>query len=416
VLRVQEVDCYYGSARVLRDVNLEAGRGEFLGIIGPNGSGKTTLLKGISRLLKPEAGVILLWEKDVYGMGTKELAKQLAVVTQDTRVDFEFTALEVVLMGRNPHLGRFQSESEKDMVVAERAMRVTDTWHLAERKITQLSGGERQRVVIARALCQEPRILLLDEPTANLDINYQLEILNLTKDLAEREGLIVIMAIHDLNLAAQYCRKLALLSGGEIVAMGEPSKVLTPENLKRAFKIKAVVKRHPLTGSLYITPLSRKGAAGKVGKRVHLICGAGTGANLMHRLSRRHLLSAGVLNVLDTDHEAARGLGIKVVSEAPFSPITEESQRANLELVDASDAVILTTPPVGKGNLRNLEAALHALERGIPVMVVEERVFGEEYLVDEAEELFEKLREEGALFFSTDSEAIEELDNCYLKR
>ena len=219
-IKVKDVDAYYGSVKVLEGMDFSAAQGELLGIIGPNGSGKTTLLRTIARILKPKTGAILLDGKQVMQMNNKEFSRKFAAVPQDTTINFEFAALDVVLMGRNPHLGRLELESEKDIDIARRCMELTHCWHLAERPVTELSGGERQLVIIARALTQEPKVLLLDEPTSHLDINYQIEIMELLKHLTAHEGLIIIAVIHDLNLAAQYCDRLVLLRNGKIFAMG----------------------------------------------------------------------------------------------------------------------------------------------------------------------------------------------------
>ena len=200
-LCVDGVDCYYGSVKVLKNVRFSVKERDFVGILGPNGSGKTTLLRSIGRTLKPHKGVILLNDVDIYTLKSAEVAREMAVVPQDTVVTFNFTALDVVLMGRNPYLSRFQTESEKDVAIARKAMELTNAWHLAGRPVNQLSGGERQRVIIARALAQEPEILLLDEPTVHLDINNQLEIMDLLKGLCIKRGLIVLAVFHDFNLA-----------------------------------------------------------------------------------------------------------------------------------------------------------------------------------------------------------------------
>lgn len=209
MLDVKDIDVFYGDRKVLERICLSAESG-LKGIIGPNGSGKTTLLKSISRVLKPKSGIILLNGKDVYELKAKDIAKDMTVVSQDTSTKFDFTVRDVVLMGRAPHLGRFEMEKREDMEIAEKAMKLTKTWHLADRTITEISGGEKQRVIIAKALAQEPKVLLLDEPTSHLDINYQIEILDLIKALSKE--LVVIAVFHDLNLAARYCDELILLS------------------------------------------------------------------------------------------------------------------------------------------------------------------------------------------------------------
>jgi iron complex transport system ATP-binding protein len=241
---------------VLEDVSLSVKEGNFVGILGPNGSGKTTLLKSISRILKPNRGTILLNEADIYSLESIEVAKQMGVVPQDSNIGFNFAALDVVLMGRNPHMKRFQMESGKDMAIARKVMKLTNTWEFAERPINELSGGERQRVIIARALAQEPRILLLDEPLTHLDIVNQLEIMDLVKELCVKEGLIVLAVFHDLNLAARYCNVAVMLKNGKIFSAGSLNEILTSENIKGVFNVDAIVKKHLVTNSFIRSEVS----------------------------------------------------------------------------------------------------------------------------------------------------------------
>lgn len=407
MLEIKELDCYYSGMRVLQSINLSADKGEIIGIIGPNGSGKTTLLRIISKVIKPKIGSVLIRGKDVQEMKASELARELAVVAQDTGINFDFSVLEVVLMGRTPHLKRFQAEGEKDLAIAKKAMEATDTLHLADRSITEISGGERQRVIIARALAQEPKLLLLDEPTSNLDINYRLEILDLIKKLTKK-GLTVIMAIHDLNLAAQYCDRMVMLNNGRIISAGLPEEVLTPENIKHAFKVEAVVRRHELTNSLYVTILPNREINPSRDVKIHLICGAGSGAELMNALfNKGYQVTAGVLNVIDTDHEVAQSLGMSVISEAPFSPVSEDSHKANLELIKEADVVVLTNPPFGRGNLRNLEAAQAAMDFGVPLLyVAQKQVLGHDFIYPKVQRLLKKIKK-GAAVVSDSSKALE---------
>jgi iron complex transport system ATP-binding protein len=370
---VDGVECRYGSVKVIEDVSFSVKEGDFVGILGPNGSGKTTLLKSISRTLKPHLGTILLNEADIYTLKGIDVAKQLAVVPQDTNIGFSFAALDVVLMGRNPHMTRFQIESTKDMTIAKKAMMVTNTWQFAERPINELSGGEKQRVIIARARAQEPAILLLDEPLTHLDIINQLEIMDLVKELCVKEKLIVLAVFHDLNLAARYCTSAIMLKKGRIFAAGDLSEVLTSENIKGVFNVNAIVKKHLVTNSVFVIPLSPQKPSPSKKCSIHLICGAGTGTALMKiLLDEGYSVTAGVLNVLDTDFETAQFLKIPVTTEAPFSPITEKTQKANLEMMSKASTVVLTSVPFGFGNLQNLEATRESLERGIPTFIIDE--------------------------------------------
>ena len=418
-LEIKDVDANYGSVKVLECVDFSAATGELLGIIGPNGSGKTTLLRTIARILKPRTGAILLDGKAVLQMKAKEFSRKFAAVPQDTAINFDFSALDVVLMGRNPHLGRLEMESEKDIEIARRCMALTNCGHLAERPVIELSGGERQLVIIARALTQEPKVLLLDEPTSHLDINYQIEIMGLLKHLTAHEGLIIIAVIHDLNLAAQYCDRLVLLRNGKIVAIGAQHEVLTAGNIKTAFGADVIVKRHEVTNQCYVSPVpssvkrpteaSRKTNADKT---VHLICGGGEGASLMYLLSENgYKVTAGVVNLLDTDCEVAQLLNVPVVTEAPFSPITEDTFNAHIKQIEKADVVVLCNIPVGFGNLKNIDAAEIALtKKGKKLVIVEtDAIEKRDFTNGEAAKRINNLKKRGAVVVTKQEEVVEVL-------
>ncbi|MYB49803.1 MAG: heme ABC transporter ATP-binding protein [Dehalococcoidia bacterium] len=237
---------------LLDGVDLQAERGQLVGLIGPNGAGKTTLLRTISGILRYRQGSIHLEGSDLMSMSPKDAAATLALVPQIAPYTYGFTSMELVLMGRYPHLGRFQIEGREDDRIAREAMRLTEIEQFADRTLDTLSGGERQRVFVARALTQQPRILLMDEPTANLDVLHQLKVLDLVRQLVD-DGLTAVAAIHDLNMAARYCDKLVLLSGGRVLAEGPPNEVLAPETIESAFGVKSAVYQDPITGSLAIS-------------------------------------------------------------------------------------------------------------------------------------------------------------------
>ncbi|GBE56940.1 MAG TPA: ABC transporter ATP-binding protein [Euryarchaeota archaeon] len=255
-IAAKDLEVCYGENLILKGISLAPREGSLLGVIGPNGSGKTTLLKTLSNILKPISGVVYLNGSEIGSLTSRETARNLAVVPQDTGVGFDFTAYELVLMGRTPHIGRFEKESRTDRNIAADAMRLTHTEDLKDRLVTTLSGGERQKVVIAKALSQEPNVLLLDEPTANLDIKNQLEVMGLIKNAVIGRGITAIMAIHDINLAARYCDEMMLLRLGEIYASGPPKAVLTKENIKAVFGVESLVTDGPEDGSVYVIPLS----------------------------------------------------------------------------------------------------------------------------------------------------------------
>ncbi len=249
MIGLNEVTAAYGREVVLHDVNLHVARGEYVGLIGPNGCGKTTLLRVISGLVTPRQGTVCFDGQDLKTIERRALARKMACLPQDQHMDFAFTAREIVLMGRWPHLRGVGGESRKDFAVAGKAMELTNVTHLADRPITELSGGERQRVGIAMCLAQEPEVVLLDEPTSHLDLGQQLSVMNLLRELNRTHNMTVVSVLHDLNMAAEYCQRLVLLDGGRIVAAGIPSEVLTPAALLRVFKAKMLVERDSRTGT-----------------------------------------------------------------------------------------------------------------------------------------------------------------------
>lgn len=258
-LTVSNASFAYGHKTVLHTVNLSTQEGEFLGIIGPNGSGKTTLLRAMAGLLRCSTGNVLLNGTDIRSYRREEIARQISFVPQSAVLPELFTALEIVLMGRLPHLGLIRYESSHDIYLALQAMEATMTAHLSERRVKEISGGEKQRIVIARALAQEAKLLLLDEPTANLDINYQSEILAFLRELCRNDSISVIAALHDLNLAAQYCDRLILLGGGTVFRQGTPHEVIETNTIKEVYGADVLICPHPINGlpSTLIAPPGR---------------------------------------------------------------------------------------------------------------------------------------------------------------
>ncbi|MEJ2126722.1 MAG: ABC transporter ATP-binding protein [Candidatus Bathyarchaeota archaeon] len=417
-LTIEGIDCAYGSVEILKDIDFEVKSGQFLGILGPNGSGKTTLLKSISKVLKPRKGAILIDDTDIYKMKNIDLAKQMAVVPQSSPVSFDFTSLEVVLMGRNPHMTRFKMEGQSDLDIAKNAMKLTRTWEFADRPITELSGGERQRVIIARALTQEPRILLLDEPTTHLDICNQLEILDLIKQLSVEKNLLVVAVFHDFNLAARYCDSIILMKQGKIVDIGQADETLTSENVKKVFSVDTLVKKHPITGQLHVIPISRPILQKQKSLTIHLISGNGTGSPVMKTLlDEGYRVTAGVLNLLDTDQETAQLLGIPTTNEAPFSPITKEAHEANLKMISQANILVVTPTQFGEGNLRNLDAVEEAMKNDLPVVLYENCPISErDFTGGTAAKYLEKFKANGAVTVCTIKELVSFLDDLEIKK
>ncbi|MDP6501521.1 MAG: ABC transporter ATP-binding protein [Dehalococcoidales bacterium] len=247
-LEVENLNLAYGRNVVMKDLNFQVSPGEMVGLIGPNGTGKSTIIKAMSHVIRPHSGKILLDGKNIAEIPGSELARLIGVVPQMPLLPSTFTVFEIVLMGRNPHLGLFQYESARDMDITWQAMEKTATQSLAERRVGELSGGEIQRIVIARVLTQQPKSILLDEPTANLDINHQVEILDLIKGLCREANLSVVITLHDLNLAAQYCDRLILINKGRVHAQGTPGQVISSSNIGEVYGAEDCVYVHPVNG------------------------------------------------------------------------------------------------------------------------------------------------------------------------
>ena len=256
-IELRGVSFGYAAEVVVRDVSFRVAPGEFVGIIGPNGSGKSTLLRLMSGYRRPWQGQVRLDGRPVERRDRRELGRLVGVVPQDTAVTFPFSVTEMVLFGRTPHVGGFGFERDRDLAAARRAMERTDTTHLARRAVTELSGGERQRVILARALAQEPAILLLDEPAAFLDIRHEVEMYDLLRDL-QRGGMTVVSVLHDLNIAALYCDRLLLLHEGRLARAGTPAEVITYPTLTAVYGTEVYVALNDITGCLNVLPLSRE--------------------------------------------------------------------------------------------------------------------------------------------------------------
>ena len=259
-LEVQNLSFAYGrGARarlVLSQVSLAIARGSMVGLLGPNGSGKTTLLRLMSGVLTPGTGAVRLEGRAVGRIARRDLARHVAVVPQETRATFDFTVLEMVLMGRYPHLGPFELEGPADVDIAREALRATGTSELEDRLFATLSGGEKQRVVIAAALAQASDMMLLDEPTTALDLRFQFEVLSVLRALNVERGTTIVVSTHDLNLAAALCERVVLLKDGQVLAQGATTETLTSSNIRALYNVDADVQFHPRAGHLTVVPLA----------------------------------------------------------------------------------------------------------------------------------------------------------------
>jgi len=254
VISVNNLDYAYDEIPVLRGIDISLEKGMFYSILGPNGSGKTTLLKNLQKLLKTHRKCVYINGDDITSISVKELSKRLAVVPQEIHMDFDFSVLDMVLMGRSPYLKRFESESSCDLQLAQKAMTITDTWKLKDKSVRNISGGELQRAVVSRAMVQDTEILLLDEPVSHLDIHHQISILNTVLGFSRSKEITVVAVMHDINLAAEFSDSLILLNHGEIKAMGSPEEVITEEMIRELYNMECMIIKNPSSGKPHVIP------------------------------------------------------------------------------------------------------------------------------------------------------------------
>lgn len=370
---VEHLSVEYGGRRVINDVTFEVSEGEMAALLGPNGAGKTTLLRVLTGLLRPVQGTVALFGRDVGILSGRERAALVGVIPQELQIPMPFPVREFVTMGRTASIGRWSPPSRKDAQIVERAMAYTDTVHLKDRPISELSGGEKQRAVVAMVLAQEPRIILMDEATSRLDMNHCLEVMRIVERLNKEENVTVLMVSHDLNLSAEFCRRLLLMDHGCLVSDGAPSTVLNEETLRRVYRCDVHVQKNPASGSIIVTPARRlaSGFSGR-GFRIHVIAGGGCGEECLRSLSLcDYTVTCGVLNQADSDAEVALALGLEVALEKPFSRIGQAALDAARKAAERADAVVICGVPFGPGNTANLLIAREALARGGRVLIME---------------------------------------------
>lgn len=393
-LVLEGITAGYTGPPVVRDIGLHVRGGEVVGLVGPNGSGKTTVVRVASRALRPSEGRVLVRGQDPYRLGAREAARLVAVVPQDLSPAFSFTALEVVLMGRMPHLPAWGGGGPEDWERARSAMRATQVQHLADRPIEELSGGERRRVVLAQALAQDAPVLLLDEPTAHLDVRHVLDVLDIVRGLATREGTAVLAILHDLNLAASACDRLVVLHDGGVVADGAPESVVTPGLLRSVYGVEAEVDMDGATGRPTVRVRPPVPRLPWDGRRAHVVAGAGQGALFLRRLVEAgYRVSVGVLHASDTDATVAERLNLERVSVPPFSGIDDETAEACRALMLGADLLVVCDAPFGPGNVANLRLALAAARAGVRTFLLERSPIAErDFTGGEATVLWSELR------------------------
>lgn len=397
---VHGLSLIYDTHPVLDGAEFKVGHGEMVALLGANGAGKSTLLRCISRILQPTGGQIIIDGRLLQHLHSKEAARLMAVVPQETTADFDFSVEDIIMMGRFPYLRRFQKENQDDYEIVERAMEMTGVSHLKERSIPTLSGGEKQRVIMARAVAQQPEVLLLDEPTANLDIGYQTMLLDLAVRLNREQGVTVIAAIHDINLAVHHFNQFILLAGGRVLAAGRAEEVITPDNIQKSYGVPASTYRHPLHGVLQISVAKERepGNGSHAGPAVHVIGGGEEALPVLELLDQKGCrLSVGPVSAQDSSCRFAHFHSLPVIIVPPFTSLKSEHREKHLELLRGADAVVVPPIPFGEGNLPIFEEVEIALDEGKPLFIIDlEGVENRDYS-GSARQLLERLVSKGAV-------------------
>ena len=347
----------YGEKLVLKDVSFQITKGEYVALIGSNGIGKSTLIKCVSGLLPLAGGEIKICGKNLSALKAKERARMVAVVPQSYYVDYDFTVEDIVMMGRNPYIDFRHRESKEDREIAEQAMKMTKTDAFRDRYYNELSGGERQRVILARAITQQPKIILLDEPTSALDLHHQIEVMELIRELNEKEHITVMAVLHDINLASRFCSRIVMLKEGVVSADGTPQEIINRRDMEELYDMRILIKDNPLLKKPEIVPIRvMNEAQTEHPLRIHVICGEKGGVQLIEMLDNMgHHVSAGVLNQGSDDNEICEYLDIPRVVIPAFQPVTIQDQKKNLQMMQDADVVVVADIPFGIANIHNLD-------------------------------------------------------------
>ena len=406
LLDYRDVAVGYAGNAVVAGASLELRAGEVVGLVGPNGAGKSTLLRAVTGDAELLAGTLKIAGADSHVLAPLERARLVGVVPQQVTAAFSLPARDFVEMGRHARLPRFASLGKHDRNVVDEALVLTDTARLADKPTDELSGGDLQRLSLAQALAQEPQVLLLDEPVSHLDLNHRLQILDLVRLLAADKGIGVLAVFHDLDLAARYSDRIAVVAEGRIGAAETPERAITAESLRTVFGVRAVVGTDPVTGAVSVTPVLRDGAVASHSRgSVLIIGGSGCAAPLMRRLVLSGWqASAGALNVGDADQVLAEALGVRYASIPPFAPMDEDAAAAVASLATDADAVVVCQVPFGHGNVANLAAAAAAARAGKHVVLVGD-IEGRDFTGGVAESLWREALDAGAVIAPDDDGA-----------
>lgn len=383
-IEFHHVSAAYPQAEVLEDLCFSVSEGEMTALIGPNGAGKSTLFRVMTGLHVPSSGKVRLFGRDVRKIGARERSRLVAVVPQELTTPMAYAVEELVMMGRSALLRPWQQPSKLDRQVVERAMAYADISDLRNRTMDTLSGGEKQRAVIAMALAQEPRVILMDEPTTHLDMNHAVELMLIVQRLNVEHGVTVLMSSHDLNMAAGFCRRMMVLDHGRLAADGPPRDVLREDLVRQVYHCDVHILHDTVSGSTLVVPDQGARAANRTRElRVHVVSGGGSGCELLRRLCLGgYKVTCGALNRGDADAVCAGALGVETALEKPFSPLGPDSLERARELARGADAVVLCDVPFGSGNVSNISIAEEALDRGTAVLLNDRDLESRDYTGD----------------------------------
>ena len=347
----------YGTEILIRDISLSLYKGKIVTLIGPNGAGKSTILKTLSRQLAPMGGAIYIGKEELAAFKGEELAKEMSLVMTGRVSPELMTCSQAVETGRYPYTGRLGLLSPEDKRIAAEAMEMTDVSELADREISCISDGQRQRVMLARAICQEPKILVLDEPTSFLDIRHKLKLLSILRRLVREKGLAVIMSMHELDMAERVSDYMICVGEKGIAMQGAPREIFTGDIIGRLYGIENGTFEEPFCTAELPPPQGEP--------RIFVIGGNGSGGGVFRMLQRLDIpFAAGVIHENDVDHPIARALTSRVISEKPFEPISPENERAARELIDKCGSVVCPLENFGSVNIANDRLRKYAAERG----------------------------------------------------
>ncbi|HBG1635293.1 ABC transporter ATP-binding protein [Clostridioides difficile] len=354
MLKTNNLSVGYNNKVVISNINVEVKNGEILCLLGSNGAGKTTLLRSLSKLISPIKGEIYLNGVNINCISRKALSKKMALVLTNRLLGDLMTVQDIVNIGRYPYTGFFGSLSKKDLIMVDEALESVEALHLKKRYFDELSDGEKQKVLVARALVQEPEIIILDEPTTHLDIKHRLELINILKKLSKEKSISVILSLHEIDIALKSCDKVALIKNNKVIAYGQPEDVVDEDIINSLYELDDK-NFNSLLGSVEISNKSKN--------EVFIIGGGGKATPIYRAFTKKGIgLYSGIIHENDIDYEIGRTMGIKMFTENPFEPISDESFDLAIRNLNDSKIIIDTGFSVGETNKRNIDIIKEALK------------------------------------------------------